>query len=540
MSTHRGRPTDEDRPGSGQSIRRFSVLIALFWLGLAVVTNVFVPQLETVAEAHNVSLSPQDAPSLQASKQIGKVFSEFDSDSAAMIVLEGDQPLGADAHHYYDGLVKKLSAGHQARPAHSGFLGRSADGGRLAEHRRQGGVGAGVSRRQPGHVAGQRVRRLHPQHREPAHRRRRGSRPTSPAPRPWSPISSRWAAQGTLKTTLITIGVIMVMLFVALPPSHHGDPGPLHGDDRVDRVPRRRRRAGERRHHRAVDVLDQSADVAGDRGRNGLRDLHPGPFPRSAPHRAGSGDGVRNDVPGHRAHHLGFGPDDRRRGVLSELHPAPILQQPGRSRWDRRPRRGGGGADPGTGAAESSAAISGCSSPAAPDAHPGLATHRDGHRALARTHPGGDDRRGPHRSARAAGIQDELRRPPLHARQCPGQRRLRGGRAALLPGPAQSRIADDRGRPRSAQSHRHDPARAGGQGRLPHRRNRPGPVDHATVGHAPGPHVDSVPDQRGELVADQQPALPASPHRRPAQAGRRHRRHGRRAAAAICAATTVQ
>ena len=39
-------------------IRRFSVLIALFWLGLAVVTNVFVPQLETVAESHNVSLSP--------------------------------------------------------------------------------------------------------------------------------------------------------------------------------------------------------------------------------------------------------------------------------------------------------------------------------------------------------------------------------------------------------------------------------------------------------------------------------------------------
>src|ERR1700710_1652634 len=90
------------------AIRRFSVLIALFWLGLAVVTNVFVPQLETGAESHNVSLSPQDAASLQASKRIGKVFGEFDSDSSAMIVLEGDQPLGADAHHYYDGLIQKL------------------------------------------------------------------------------------------------------------------------------------------------------------------------------------------------------------------------------------------------------------------------------------------------------------------------------------------------------------------------------------------------------------------------------------------------
>src|SRR6201985_111813 len=89
-------------------IRRFSVLIAFFWLGLAMVTNVFVPQLEKVAQAHNVSLSPHDAPSLQAAKRSGKVFGEFDSDSSAMIVLEGDQPLGADAHHYYDGLIQKL------------------------------------------------------------------------------------------------------------------------------------------------------------------------------------------------------------------------------------------------------------------------------------------------------------------------------------------------------------------------------------------------------------------------------------------------
>ena len=85
MSSH----TISRRHSIPDSIRRYSVLIALFWLGLAVLTNVFVPQLETVAESHNVSLSPQDSPSLQASKRIGKVFGEFDSDSSAMIVLEG-------------------------------------------------------------------------------------------------------------------------------------------------------------------------------------------------------------------------------------------------------------------------------------------------------------------------------------------------------------------------------------------------------------------------------------------------------------------
>ena len=83
-----------------QTIRWLSVPIVLFWLAVAAITNVVVPQLEVVGEAHNVALSPADAASLEALKRIGKVFGEFDSDSAAMIVLEGDQPLGADAHRY--------------------------------------------------------------------------------------------------------------------------------------------------------------------------------------------------------------------------------------------------------------------------------------------------------------------------------------------------------------------------------------------------------------------------------------------------------
>jgi RND superfamily putative drug exporter len=57
-----------------------------------------------------VALSSPDSPSLQAFQRIGKVFHEFDSDSAAMVVLEGDQPLGADAHRYYDELVKRFNA----------------------------------------------------------------------------------------------------------------------------------------------------------------------------------------------------------------------------------------------------------------------------------------------------------------------------------------------------------------------------------------------------------------------------------------------
>ena len=95
------------RSSIAQVIRRLSVPIALFWLALAAITNALVPQLEAVARAQNVSLSPQDAPSLQAMKHIGKVFNEFDSDSAAMVVLEGDNPLGDDAHRFYDTMVQQ-------------------------------------------------------------------------------------------------------------------------------------------------------------------------------------------------------------------------------------------------------------------------------------------------------------------------------------------------------------------------------------------------------------------------------------------------
>jgi RND superfamily putative drug exporter len=101
------RPTITDRVA--RWIRWLCVPIVLFWVVVAGLTNVLVPQLEAVGEEHNVGLASPDAPSLQAFERIGEVFGEFDSDSAAMVVLEGDQPLGAEAHAYYDELVKRLN-----------------------------------------------------------------------------------------------------------------------------------------------------------------------------------------------------------------------------------------------------------------------------------------------------------------------------------------------------------------------------------------------------------------------------------------------
>jgi RND superfamily putative drug exporter len=103
MSNHSVR-----RPAVAHTIRRLALPILLFWIALAAIPNILVPQLEEVGRQHNVGLSSPDAPSYQAFKHIGKVFHEFNTDSSAMIVLEGDKPLGDDAHRFYDTLIHKL------------------------------------------------------------------------------------------------------------------------------------------------------------------------------------------------------------------------------------------------------------------------------------------------------------------------------------------------------------------------------------------------------------------------------------------------
>ncbi len=103
MSTGHARP-----PLIGRTIHRFSVLVILGWVALTLLVTFAVPSLERVGQEHSVSMSPQDAPSVQAMVRMGKDFQESDSDSFAMIVLEGQQPLGEDAHKYYAELVRKL------------------------------------------------------------------------------------------------------------------------------------------------------------------------------------------------------------------------------------------------------------------------------------------------------------------------------------------------------------------------------------------------------------------------------------------------
>jgi putative drug exporter of the RND superfamily len=103
-------PEKATRPGLARWIRRLAIPIILAWLAITVVLNVVVPQLDVVGQMRTVSMSPKDAPSMIAIKRVGADLHEFTSDSSAMVVLEGQQPLGDAAHHYYNQVVAKLRA----------------------------------------------------------------------------------------------------------------------------------------------------------------------------------------------------------------------------------------------------------------------------------------------------------------------------------------------------------------------------------------------------------------------------------------------
>ncbi len=106
MSNHH---QDTGRPFIAHTIRRFSALIILGWLAIIVGLTLGVPTLEQVAAENAISQNPTDAPSFKATQRMTEAFEQNDTGTAAvMIVLEGQQQLGDDAHAYYDGLIRQL------------------------------------------------------------------------------------------------------------------------------------------------------------------------------------------------------------------------------------------------------------------------------------------------------------------------------------------------------------------------------------------------------------------------------------------------
>ena len=105
MSTTTGAPQRFPR-----IVRILAIPIAIFWLALAASSNALIPPLEEIGRVNNVAQSAKDSPSLIAAKRVGTVFGEYDSDSLITLVLEGEQPLGAEAHAFADVLVAEMQA----------------------------------------------------------------------------------------------------------------------------------------------------------------------------------------------------------------------------------------------------------------------------------------------------------------------------------------------------------------------------------------------------------------------------------------------
>jgi putative drug exporter of the RND superfamily len=103
-------PATSAPPIVARVIRRLAVPIILAWLVIAYVLGAVVPPLEQVEREHSVSFIPTDAPSFEAVQRMGESFGESKSNSVAMIILEGQQPLGDDAHSYYADLIRQLKA----------------------------------------------------------------------------------------------------------------------------------------------------------------------------------------------------------------------------------------------------------------------------------------------------------------------------------------------------------------------------------------------------------------------------------------------
>ncbi|OMC30950.1 hypothetical protein A5740_15825 [Mycobacterium sp. GA-1841] len=104
------RPPSARPPRVARVIRSLAVPIILVWLVIAYVLSAVVPPLEQVQKEHSVSFIPTDAPSFEAVRRMGNSFGESKSNSVAMIVLEGQQPLGDETHEYYNELIRQLKA----------------------------------------------------------------------------------------------------------------------------------------------------------------------------------------------------------------------------------------------------------------------------------------------------------------------------------------------------------------------------------------------------------------------------------------------
>ena len=313
-------------------IRAFAPLILLGWLALTVLTNVAVPPLEKVGEAHTVSMNAKDAPSMMSMEQIGRTFQEFNSDSNAMIVLEGEQPLGADAHHFYDELIEKL----EPTPTHVEHIqdfwgdpltasGAQSNDGKAAYvqvylHGNMGETLANDSVKAVRNIV------------DATSAAARASRSTSPAAHRWSPTSTIAGDKSIVIVTFITLVVIVVMLLLVYRSfvTDAADPAAWCSSSWAPPAgswPSSATTSIIGLSTFATSLLTLMVIAAG----TDYAIFLIGRYQEARGDRRGPGSRVLHDVPRHRARRARLRADHRRRDALPQLHPAAVLPDPRRA-----------------------------------------------------------------------------------------------------------------------------------------------------------------------------------------------------------------
>lgn len=97
-----------ERPLTARLLYTFALPVIVLWLALAGLLNLAVPQLETVIKGHARSFLPDDAASVQAIVKMGDYFGGAGTNNFVYLLLEGDEPLGEEAHQYYSAVLDRI------------------------------------------------------------------------------------------------------------------------------------------------------------------------------------------------------------------------------------------------------------------------------------------------------------------------------------------------------------------------------------------------------------------------------------------------
>ena len=429
-------------------IHRLALPIVLIWLGIVFVTNTVSPQLEVVAKTHSVSMSPTDAASFQSMMRVGSTFKEFNSDNSAMILLEGDKPLGAEAHRYYDEIVKRVEQDKKHVQHVQDFWSDPLTAAGSQSHDQKaayvqvylaGNMGGGLA-----NESSEAVRKIVDSVPAPP-----GIKAYVTGAGPLFADQSHSGEKGVAIVTLITLLVIVVMLLWVY------------------------RSIGTVLIMLAMVFIELAAarGVVATLGNYGIMGLSTFANNMLVLMAIAAGTDYAIFVVGRYQEARGLG-EDREKAFYTMFHStAHVVLGSGLTiagamyclSFCRLPYFESLGVPCAVGmlvaviaaltlgpAILTVASFFKLHGSEAKAADPGLAPHRHHHRPLARTGFRGDHRGRTGWSARSARLQDGLRQPALLADRHPSQHRICRGRPALQPGSAQSRAIDDRDRSRPA------------------------------------------------------------------------------------------